>query len=387
MRFDIAVVGGGMVGASVALRLSQLGLRIVLLEKFQPAELTPTDAFDLRISAINRRSEQWLQELGAWQLLPSARICQYDQLRAFEADLTPLDFTAAELGESYLGHMVENNQIQAALWQQFPDTLSVLCKATVLKLTEELDGICLSTEQHGELRAKLVIGADGAQSIIRKLANVGCSGWQYQQACLLIHVKTAYPHLRMTWQQFTEQGPRAYLPLPGQDASLVWYDEANRVAQLAGMSPELLKQEIIQHFPACVGDFTVQKQAWFPLVRSDAHQYVKGRVVLIGDAAHTINPLAGQGVNLGFADAELLTSMLQSAIEQGQDIADPSLLARFQRQRKVANLTMMSAMDVFYQVFSSSLPPVRHLRRFGLSLAAKAGPFKAWVGKYAAGLK
>ena len=387
MNFDIAVVGGGMVGASVALKLAQAGLSVVLLEKHPIKAVTKDESFDLRISAINRRSETWLRELGAWQTMHPERLCVYQQLRAFEQEQPPLDFTAAEIAEPYLGHMVENNQIQAALWQQFPASLTVLCPTTVLSVQNDAEFVSVKTTEHGEIIAKLVIGADGANSQIRQLSGVGSSGWQYQQACMLIHIQTAYPHLEMTWQQFTEQGPRAYLPLPGHDASLVWYDEANRIAQLAAMAPEQLHREITAHFPPRLGEFKVIKQAWFPLVRSDANQYVKGRVVLIGDAAHTINPLAGQGVNLGFADAQLLAQLLVDAWQQGEDLSSPLLLAQYQRQRKIANLTMMSAMDVFYQVFKSDLPPVRQIRRLGLALAAKAGPLKAWVGKYAAGIK
>ncbi len=387
MNFDIAVVGGGMVGASFALKLAQAGLSVVLLEKHPAKAVTKDESFDLRISAINRRSETWLRELGAWQLMHPERICVYQQLRAFEQEQPPLDFTAAEIAEPYLGHMVENNQIQAALWQQFPTTLTTLCPATVNSIQNHPDFVSLKTEEHGEIIAKLVIGADGANSQIRQLAGIGSSGWQYQQACMLIHIQTAYPHLDMTWQQFTEQGPRAYLPLPGNDASLVWYDDANRIAQLAAMTAEQLHREISAHFPPRLGDFTVLKQAWFPLVRSDANQYVKGRVVLMGDAAHTINPLAGQGVNLGFADAQLFAQLVVEAWQKGEDFASQRLLMNYQRQRKVANLTMMSAMDVFYQVFKSELPPVRQIRRLGLALAAKAGPLKALVGKYAAGVK
>lgn len=387
MIVDVAVVGGGMVGASIALRLAQAGLQVVLLEKQPFKAVEMQDPVDLRVSAINRRSEQWLRDLGAWQQMPTARLCAYQQLRAFEGNLPPLDFTAEEIGESYLGHIIENSVIQTALWQQIPANLTVLCPATIERLQQLSDHCQLHTAEHGVITAKLVMGADGAHSIVRQLARIGTNGWQYQQGCMLIHVETPYEHLTMTWQQFTEQGPRAYLPLPGRQASLVWYDDANKIAQLAQLPPEALQQEISKNFPTELGAVKVLKQAWFPLVRSDANQYFQGRVVLLGDAAHTINPLAGQGVNLGFADAQLLAELVIAAWQQQQDIAAASLLASYQRQRKVANLTMMSAMDAFYQVFGSHLPPIRHLRRFGLNLAAKAGPLKAWVGKYAAGLK
>ena len=393
--FDVVIVGGGMVGASLALKFSQAGLQVALLEKTAPPPLLDTAPFDLRVSAINRRSEAWLQSLGAWALLQPERLCPYQRLQAFE---TPqcgqawlgqpeLTFTAAEIGQSHLGHIVENQHLQAALWQAFPSSLQVFCPATVLSLQQETEFAAVHTAEFGAIRGRLLIAADGGQSQLRSLAGIGCHGWQYQQGCLVATVDTTYGQQDITWQQFTEQGPRAFLPLPGARASLVWYDDVYKVQQLAKLPPSELAQQIRQHFPAQLGDIQLQQQGWFALTRMHANQYYDNRVVLVGDAAHTINPLAGQGVNLGFADAMLLADLVLAATAKGQDPADATLLASYQRQRKAANLVMMSAMDGFYQVFKSDWPLLRLARQAGLSLAAKAGPLKAWVGAYAAGLK
>jgi 2-octaprenyl-3-methyl-6-methoxy-1,4-benzoquinol hydroxylase len=383
--FDIAIVGGGMVGAALAAATAQAGMKVALLERQQPGLLTDDSDFDLRVSAINRRSEAWLQQLGAWQNLSACRLAPYATLRAFEGDAAPLDFTAAELGEAHLGHIIENSHIQQALWQRLPDTVRQFCPVQLLGYQQLADYACLQTDA-GEIRARLLIAADGAQSQLKQLAGIGSQGWQYSQACMLVHVSTGYDALPMTWQQFTPQGPRAYLPLPGKQASLVWYDDHLRVQQLAALTPLQLEQQIRLHFPAVLGEFSVLKQGYFPLTRSHANQYVKGRLVLTGDAAHTINPLAGQGVNLGFADAECLSALLIKQFAAGADLAAPALLAQYERERRKANLLMMSAMDMFYQVFSSKLTPLVQLRRFGLQVAAKAGPLKTYVGKYAAGL-
>jgi 2-octaprenyl-3-methyl-6-methoxy-1,4-benzoquinol hydroxylase len=383
--FDIAIVGGGMVGAALAVATAQAGMKVALLERQTPAVLTDNCEFDLRVSAINRRSEAWLQQLGAWQQLSAKRLAPYATLRAFEGDAAPLDFTAAELGEAHLGHIIENIHIQQALWQQLPDTVERFCPVQLQGYQQFADHARLLTDA-GEISARLLIAADGAQSQLKQLAGIGSQGWQYQQACLLVHVNTSYDALPMTWQQFTPQGPRAYLPLPGKQASLVWYDDHLRIQQLAALSPQQLAQQIRQHFPAALGEFSVVKQGYFPLTRSHANQYVKGRLVLTGDAAHTINPLAGQGVNLGFADAECLSALLVKQFALGADLAAPALLAKYETERRKANLLMMSAMDVFYQVFSSKLKPLAQLRRLGLQVAAKAGPLKTYVGKYAAGL-
>ncbi len=383
--FDIAIVGGGMVGAALAVATAQAGMKVALLERQQPSLIADDSGFDLRVSAINRRSEAWLQQLGAWPLLSANRLAPYTTLRAFEGNAAPLDFTASELGEGHLGHIIENLHIQQALWQQLPETVEQFCPVQLLGYQQLHDYACLQTDQ-GEIKARLLIAADGAQSQLKQLAGIGSQGWQYSQACLLVHVNTSYDALPMTWQQFTPQGPRAYLPLPGKQASLVWYDDHLRIQQLAALSPQQLEQQIKQHFPVVLGEFSVVKQGYFPLTRSHANQYVKGRLVLAGDAAHTINPLAGQGVNLGFADAQCLSALLIKQFAAGGDLATPALLAQYESERRKANLLMMSAMDVFYQVFSSKLTPLVQLRRLGLQVAAKAGPLKTYVGKYAAGL-
>jgi 2-octaprenyl-3-methyl-6-methoxy-1,4-benzoquinol hydroxylase len=383
--FDIAIVGGGMVGAALAVATARAGMKVALLERQMPVTVSEHSEVDLRVSAINRRSEQWLKDLGAWPQLMTSRLAPYATLRAFEGDAAPLDFTAAELGEDHLGHIIENLHIQQALWQQLPDTVERFCPVQLQGYQQMNDYASLQTDQ-GEIKARLLIAADGAQSQLKQLAGIGSQGWQYSQACLLVHVSTSYDALPMTWQQFTPQGPRAYLPLPGREASLVWYDDHLRIQQLAALPPQQLAQQIQQHFPAELGEFSVLKQGYFPLTRSHANQYVKGRLVLAGDAAHTINPLAGQGVNLGFADAQCLAALLIKQFAAGADLAAPALLAQYESERRKANLLMMSAMDVFYQVFSSKLTPLVQLRRLGLQVAAKAGPLKTYVGKYAAGL-
>lgn len=386
MTQDVIIVGGGMVGASLAVALARAGLKVSLVERQAPVE-RPLDApIDLRISAINRRSEGWLQRLGVMDVINHQRITPYHTLRCFEGTQAPLDFTAAEIQQQHLGFMMENIEIQRALWQNLPDSVQLCCPADVKTLTQNAEIATLELTDGQLLQAKLVIAADGALSKIRQLVGIGQSGWQYEQACMLINIETTYPSVPMTWQQFTEQGPRAYLPMPGQQASLVWYDQHARIAQLAKLSPQQLKQEIQANFPPQLGEFSVLQSGYFPLARSHANRYSCGRVVLVGDAAHTINPLAGQGVNLGFADAMLLSELLIAQHQQQQDLAEPALLHHYERKRRLANAAMMSAMDAFYQVFSTSLAPVRSLRQFGLQLARKAGPFKALVGKYAAGL-
>lgn len=383
--FDIIVVGGGMVGASIAVKLAQAGFSLALIEKQPPAQFDPASAIDLRVSALSLRSEAWLQRLGAWQRLQQMRLCPYRYLQAVEGDAS-ICFDAADIQQTHLGHIVENNLVQQALWQQFDDAITVFSPADIQQFSQDQQAATLTLADGSKLTAKLIIAADGGQSQLRQLAAIGTTGWQYRQACLVAHVTTPYPQQDITWQHFTENGPRAFLPLPGNQASLVWYDQNNTIKQLAALPVEQLEQQIKQHFPERLGEITLLNSSWFPLARMHTNSYVKQRLVLAGDAAHTINPLAGQGVNLGFADAILLTELLIQGRQQGKDPADAVLLRQYEQRRTPANLLMMSTMDAFYQLFSSPLPPVRWLRKTGLTLAEHSGVLKRWVTRYAVGL-
>ena len=384
-QFDISIVGGGMVGAAIALALSQAGLQVALIEKQPVSEFDSQSPVDLRVSSINLASEAWLTQLGAWSALEQMRLCPYQRLQAFEQPDSIVTFNGADIKRHHLGHIVENNLLQLALWQQFNSNVRLFCPSSVAALAQTADSAMLTLDSGEQLRSKLVVAADGGNSQLRQLAGIGTNGWQYRQACLVALINTAYPQQDVTWQQFTPTGPKAFLPLPGQQGSVVWYEEAARVKQLAAMAPAQLTQQLLNAFPPQLGQVEVVTSAWFPLARMDANRYYAGRVVLAGDAAHTINPLAGQGVNLGFADAKLLTELIIDARRHNSDIGCTQLLQRYQRKRKPANLLMMSAMDGFYQVFGNDLAPLRTVRQLALNFAARSALLKTLVARYAVG--
>lgn len=384
-QFDISIVGGGMVGAAIALALSQAGLQVALIERQSVSEFDSQSPADLRVSSINLASEAWLSQLGAWHALEKMRLCPYQRLQAFEQSHSIVTFNAADIKRSHLGHIVENNLLQLALWQQFGANVRLFCPSSVTALQQTADSATLTLDSGEQLRSKLVVAADGGNSQLRQLAGIGTNGWQYSQACLVALINTAYPQQDVTWQQFTPTGPKAFLPLCGQQGSVVWYEEAARVKQLAALTPAQLTQQLLNAFPAQLGEVEVVASSWFPLARMDANRYYAGRVVLAGDAAHTINPLAGQGVNLGFADAKLLTELIIDARRHNSDIGSVSLLQSYQRKRKPANLLMMSAMDGFYQVFGNDITPLRKLRQLALSVAARSTMLKTLVARYAVG--
>ncbi|MDV5139589.1 3-demethoxyubiquinol 3-hydroxylase [Chimaeribacter arupi] len=385
---DITVVGGGMVGAAAALGLAEQGFSVALLEHAVPPEFDPQSAPDLRISALGCTSVALLTRLGAWQNVAQMRSAPYRRLETWEMPGSEVIFDAAALGLPELGYMVENTVLQRALWQQVEQqpAIRLHCPASLKSMEKTPHGWQLTLQDGQTLTTQLVIGADGANSQVRQLAGIGINGWQYRQSCMLISVKTAAPDQDVTWQQFFPSGPRAFLPLSGHYASLVWYDSPARIRYLQSLPMAQLSREIQQAFPERVGNVTALAAGAFPLVRRHAQHYVRPGVALIGDAAHTINPLAGQGVNLGYRDVEALIDVLAAARERGEAWAGEPVLMRYQRRRKVDNLMMQSGMDLFYTAFSNDLAPVRMLRNAALMAAQRGGSLKNRALRYALGL-
>ena len=385
---DVAIVGGGMVGGALALGLAQQGFTVTVLEKVAPPAFDPASAPDVRISAISAASVGLLKSLGVWDAIRAMRVHAYRRLETWERESAHVAFDAAELKLPELGYMVENKVLQWGLWQAL-----AAHEAVTLRVGSEL-----KTMQRGEtqtalhlregetIHARLVIGADGANSQVREMAGIGVHAWQYQQSCMLISVECADDPGDSTWQQFTPSGPRAFLPLFDHWASLVWYDAPARIRQLQSMTMAQLQQEIASHFPARLGRVTPQAAGAFPLTRRHALQYVQPGLALVGDAAHTIHPLAGQGVNLGYRDVDALLEILAEARGRGEDWASLPVLKRYQARRRADNFIMQSGMDLFYAGFSNDLAPVRMLRNIGLMAAERAGGLKRQALKYALGL-
>jgi len=279
-----------------------------------------------------------------------------------------------------LGHLIENSLIQASLWMQFEqyDIEVIEQKQVVSKIEHNADSITLV---YGEQRytASLVVAADGGQSQLRTKANIGVTGWQYQQQCMGVLIKLDAPQQIKTWQQFTPSGPLAFLPMQAPYANLIWYDDANTLNTFKGLNGTQLKSHILAKFPGLAGDFEVQSHAVFPITRQHANNYSYGRLVLVGDAAHTINPLAGQGVNLGFQDVVALATLLNDATDVGCALK----LQEYERARRKANLLMMSMMDACYFGFSNQIAPLKWARSQFLKMANNTGVVKNWVLKYA----
>lgn len=385
---DVAVVGGGMVGGALALGLAQQGFSVAVLEKNPPADFDPTSQPDVRISAISASSVQLLRDLGVWDAVLAMRAHPWRRLETWEWQTAHVVFDAAELKLPNLGYMVENNVLQLALWQALEahPQVALLHSASLQDMQVEGDSHILHLDDDRKVAARLVVGADGALSQVRQQAGIGTNGWQYPQSCMLITVQCDNEPGDSTWQQFSPTGPRAFLPLFDNWASLVWYDTPARIRQLQSLPMPQLQREIASHFPQRWGAVTPVAAGAFPLTRRHAQQYVQPGLALVGDAAHTIHPLAGQGVNLGYRDVDALLDVLANARSIGENWASLPVLQRYQARRRVDNLLMQSGMDLFYAGFSNDLGPLRVLRNVGLMAAQHAGVLKRQALKYALGL-
>lgn len=382
-EYDFAIVGGGMVGAAAAIGLAKLGYLVAIIEHKEPSPYDNKQPMDIRVSAISQSSVDLLEKLGAWESIKEMRVCPYKRLETWEHPECRTRFHSDALNMDQLGFIVENRLIQLGLWQTFScyDNLNVITPTKITDLEFFSDHNELTLENGDKIKAKWVLGADGANSYVRQKTNIGITAWDYRQHCMLINIETEQPQQDITWQWFTPSGPRSFLPLQGNKGSLVWYDSPKRIKQLCAMNSTQLENKIKAYFPKELGEFTVEQYGSFPLTRRHAQKYVAHHCVLLGDAAHTINPLAGQGVNLGFKDIKVL---LEEVEKKG--LNTDRAFKMYESRRKIDNLAMQSSMDLFYTLFSNSLPPVKLLRNIGLKLADSSGKLKTQALKYALGL-
>ncbi|CAH0526623.1 3-demethoxyubiquinol 3-hydroxylase [Vibrio hippocampi] len=378
----MVVVGGGMVGSASAVGFAQQGRRVAVIEKNTPQPFEVNQQMDLRVSAISHRSVDLLNQLGAWDSIVSMRVCPYRRLETWESDICRLKFHADSLELQQLGYIVENRLIQLGLWQQFNQhpNLTVFEGEALASISMSEQQSVVILESGKALRAALVVGADGANSAVRQQMGVGITAWDYRQHCLLINVETDLPQQDITWQWFTPTGPRSFLPLSGNRGSLVWYDSPQVIKRLMSFTAEQLQVEIERSFPKEVGGVKVISSGSFPLTRRHAQSYSVQNCVLVGDSAHTINPLAGQGVNLGFKDVQALLAAVE------RDGISSRSLKKYEMVRRPDNLLMQTGMDMFYKGFSNQIPPLTLFRNAALRFADHAGPIKKQVLKYAIGL-
>jgi 2-octaprenylphenol hydroxylase len=395
--FDVAIVGGGIVGLAFA-RLLAAGLeqagnpwRIVLLE-VQPPEPVAEDAdIDLRVSAIAPASRAILQNMDVWDKLPARRVSAYEHMCVWQAEGTAggaksISFAAAEIGEAWLGHIVENRAMRLATWKQVEDATSVtvISGQKPVSLSEASDHCCITLEDSSSLRARLVVGADSSRSWVREQLGVSFREHLHGQSAIVAHIASERPHAATAWQRFLPGGPVALLPLADGRSSLVWSCPDAQAKKLLEMDGADFNVELAVALDHVLGSLecTTQRVS-FPLGSGHAAQYTGRRFALIGDAAHRVHPLAGQGVNLGLLDAAVLAEELVAHFARpAADPGDPLVLRRYERARKGDNMLTLGAMDAINYLFAG---PAGAIGGLGLGVVDKLPLVKAQFAAYAMG--
>lgn len=399
LEFDLVIVGGGMVGsmlcAAVAKRRSQHSepINICVLEDRLPEPFIPgsNPQYDLRVSALSLASQHMLQSVGAWDGIVSRRCCKYKRLSVWDGEQATgrTDFNASDAYADHLGHIVENRVLQLALQESIAElsNVSVLSPARLSRYRLTQKGVQLILDDGRIINAKLIVGADGANSLVRQQAGIDTDKKVYPQHALVANINTALPQQDITWQRFVSTGPQAFLPLCGQRGSIVWYHNEEEIARLATLDDNTFIELLLNTFPTELGKVnSIQARGSFPISKAHAKKYVAHRVALVGDAAHTVHPLAGQGVNIGLLDAAALAQVLTEACDKGRDFGDEAVLRKYQRWRYGENQLMITALDSIYEVFKTSNSLVRQLRSASLSLVDRVDPVKQLVMRHAMGV-
>lgn len=390
MSADIAIVGGGMVGAALACGLAQQGFQVALLEQREPVEDWPQDSYDLRVSAITRASQHIFEHLHAWQGMQDRRVTAYQRMQVWDATGNgQIQFDAADIAEPELGHIIENRIIQRALWDQLQqlDKVQLICPARVQGLTTDEEGHSTLTLEDGrQLSVSLVVAADGANSALRELSGIGTRGWLYDQTAVVATVQAEKGHQDTAFQKFMPTGPLALLPTHKDLFSVVWSTSPEQAAELLAMPEQDFSAVLSQASEHRLGDLTLLgERGAFPLRLQHANTYIKLGLALVGDAAHVIHPLAGQGVNLGLLDAATLVDVLVEARDRKRVLGGVASLRRYERARMGDNVIMQGAMDGFKRLFSNQVLPLKLVRNLGLGMVDHWAPVKRMIARQALG--
>jgi len=376
--FDVAIVGGGPVGACAAALLARGAaggsgaLRVALLEPGAPAPLPADAPLEARVVALSRASEHILTRAGAWPRVRGPRLSPYERMRIWHESVAAdseqvLVFDAADAGEPNLGFIAENRLLQTALLGAFADAGGHLEAAQLSALEITDAGVNLTTSGR-VLSARLVVGADGAQSTVRRAAGLTAAVCDYHQTAIVASVATARPHQATAWQRFMHDGTLAFLPLADGTSSLVWSADDDLAAGLLGATASGFAQQLDRASDLALGSTRlVSERTSFPLRRLAAQRYVAQRVALVGDAAHVVHVLAGQGVNLGLMDAAALAQLVLAAAGQREDPGALGVLRAYERWRKSEVALMSTAIDSFDRLLAHGSGPLARVAQRGLS--------------------
>jgi 2-octaprenylphenol hydroxylase len=391
----VLVAGAGVVGLATAVLLATgrcaERLRVLVLET-RPVPRWRAEELDVRVYALSRASQQLLAEVGVWTKIVEKRASPYRRMRVWEGEdpyaASALDFDSAAIGEPDLGHIVEDSLLRTVL----VDALAAAPQAQLVGGAEitslELRGaeIVVALGNGGSLRGSVLLAADGSDSVVRRLLELPVATHAYGQTAVVTHVTSAQPHRETAWQRFLPGGPLALLPLADGRGSIVWSLPAPEAERLLAASDAEFLAELEQASAGVLGRLTsCSRRAGFPLRALHAHRYTAPRAALLGDAAHTVHPLAGQGMNLGLLDAAAAAAVVEDALLAGEDVGDRKVLRRYERERKGDNLAMLAAFDGLNRLFR--LPGwAAPLRALGMRAVDRADPVKRLLMRKALGL-
>lgn len=396
MQADLIIVGAGMVGSTLALTLEGSGLDILVLDAspLEAADFDPQGGFEPRVSALSAASQRIFERLGAWPGMSARRVSPYTDMHVWDgAGTGQIHFSAETVHAEVLGHIVENRVVQDALLEtmQRRGGQRLLGAARLERLERMPQGWQLTLDDGRQLNAPLLVAADGANSAVRRLAGCETREWDYLHQAIVTSVRCSEPHQRTAWQRFTDDGPLAFLPLERDGdqhwCSIVWSVTELEARRLMALDDAAFRAALGRAFEQRLGEVEeVDPRLCIPLRQRHAKRYVQPGLALIGDAAHTIHPLAGQGVNLGLLDAAVLAEVIEAAMARGERPEDIRVLSRFERRRMPHNLAMMAAMEGFERLFQADPLPLRWLRNTGLKAVQALPEAKALFVRQALGL-
>ncbi|HEY0230696.1 MAG TPA: UbiH/UbiF/VisC/COQ6 family ubiquinone biosynthesis hydroxylase [Dokdonella sp.] len=394
-ELDVIVVGAGATGAALALAFARDGLDVALVEAREPKPWRGEDEVDLRVVALAPDARALLSDLDVWPSIRNSRASAYRRMRVWDASAPgELAFDAADNGAAALGWIVENKRVQHALWQALRAAdcapaaaaggVRLCCPAEVVDVDPAPDAVRVTLNDGTRLRAKLLVAAEGAESPLREKLGIAFKGRDYGQRAVVAHVATGLPHEGTAWQRFLPGGPLAFLPLADGRSSIVWSLPDAEASRVLALDDEAFRAELGCAFDFRLGAIThATPRAAFPLRLRLAERYVSGRCVLVGDAAHLVHPLAGQGMNLGLRDVRALRDVVRAARERGDDIGAAHRLRRYERERRSENAVAAYGFDGVERVFRDRHFP--GLRGLGLSFAGRFAPVRALLVDVATG--
>lgn len=395
-HLDITLVGAGVAGLVTALSLARCSnasrLQLSVIDAGQRPALKPGDDIALRVSAISAGSVAILRQLGVWSQLAHARCSPYDHMRVWDESKPPigpatLRFDADEFAVDHLGYIIENDLLTGALCDLLEKQgIALLFDSGLERIESTPAGQTLTLADGSQRHADLLVAADGANSKARSCAGIAVTTVAYDQVAVVTHVNSEQAHGATAWQRFLRDGPLGMLPLADGRVSVVWSTNPAHAETLLGCSDDELGRELTVASDSVLGNLTVAgPRGRFPLLAQHAQHYVQHGLALVGDAAHSIHPLAGQGANLGIADAACLAATIDAALENNEFPADRVVLRRYERARKTQNALMLHFLTGLNQLFASDSQIVGDLRRAGMMLFNRSGPVRRHVAGFALG--